>query len=62
MGRYILPYTHNLIDWGLLERINPDAPKVCGYIHRTTEDGLEVIDEYFESLQSIGVPCPEFGF
>ena len=26
MGRHVLPYTQNLIDWGLIERTNPEAP------------------------------------
>ena len=62
MGRHILPYTRNLVEWGLVERTNPEAPRVCGYRHKTTNKGIEEIEAYLEKLDSISKPKPKFGF
>lgn len=62
MGRHILPSSKLLVQRGFLERTNPDSPKVCGHMHKTTTKGLEAITNYFERLNSISNPKPEYGF
>ena len=53
LGRKIIPYTQELLDWGFLERTNPGAPRVSGYMHLTTPKGREAIDQWFETLKSV---------
>lgn len=62
MGRDVLPLTQELIELGLVERTNPNAPAVRGHKHVTTADGCKEIEAFFNSLESISRPNPKFGF
>jgi len=62
MGRHILPLTQELIDYGFIERTNPDSPSVKGHKHVITSRGREVVKEYFDLLKSISEAEPKFGF
>lgn len=62
MGRHILPYTQELIDWGLIERTNPQASSSSGHNSLITALGLSALDGYFSKLHSIADRDPKFGF
>lgn len=62
MGRHVLPKTQELIDWGLIQRTNPQAPASKGHRNIITEQGLYELDCYFEKLNSIASPNPQYGF
>lgn len=62
MGRHVLPYTQELIDWGLIERTNPDDPSSLGHKSVITTLGQDELESYFAKLNSIANPNPNFGF
>lgn len=62
MGRHVLPYTQELLDWGLIDRTNPEAASSSGHKSVITAHGLDELDSYFCKLNSIADPDPKFGF
>lgn len=67
-GRDILPFTQQLIDWGCIERTNPNASFKKGHKHIITPKGEEALKQYLERyskmLESISKwkPQSRFGF
>jgi hypothetical protein len=62
MGRHVLPYTQELIEWGLIERTNPEDPSSLGHKSVITAYGLDELNGYFCKLNSISNRDPNFGF
>ena len=62
MGRHVLPFTQELVDWGLVRRTNPGAPSVKGHRHLITSKGMSALENYFERLNNIAHLKPNYGF
>ena len=62
MGRHILPYTKQLIKWGLIARVNPGEPDVKGHKLLITDAGTLEVQKYIERLNSFNKPSPDFVF
>lgn len=62
MGRHVLPYTQQLIDWGFIVRTNPNEPRVRGHKHLITNEGRHALDRFINGFKDLSIPNPDFGY
>ena len=55
LGRKVIPLTQELVEWGLIERINPNSSNSSGHVHETNFKGRVEIEKYIKKLRSISL-------